>query len=190
MTTLDQQNALEKPVVPVAYFAFFDFASAPVRVCNFNQSVAWGGYDWLGMGALGSISQVSESDSLESSPVNFGLNVADPSVLALAVGPVEEYRGRRAKLYMCPLNDDYTLIDEPTLCWSGTMDMMSLGVAKESGNITLKCETAAYSLKRQPGLRMNAAQQKKRHPADTGFDFLTDLIATPAVWLSRRFQQI
>jgi hypothetical protein len=190
MTSTDQQAALEKAAVAHAYFAYFDFKSAAVRVSNFNQTVEWGGYEWLGMGTLGSISQITETDSLESSPVNFNLNVADPSLVALAIGPVEEYRGRVAKLWMCPLDENYALIDTPILCWRGRMDMMSLGVGQDSGNITLKCETAAFGLKRQPSLRMNAAQQKKRHPTDTGFDFLTGLIANPAVWLSRRFQQI
>jgi hypothetical protein len=44
-------------------------------------------------------------------------------------------------------------------------------------------------LKRQPALRLNAAQQKKRYPTDTGFDYLTDLIANPQVWLSKKFQR-
>lgn len=186
-----QQEALEKPVAHAAYFALFDFKSAPVRVSNFNQSVEWGGYEWLGMGALGSISEVTETDGLESSSVTFRLNVADSSLLALSVGPVEEYRGRRAKLYFSPLDENYTLIDDPVLCWSGVMDTMSVGIAATGeGGIELKCETAAYSLRRPSPLRLNAAQQKHRYPSDTGFDYLNNLIASPAVWLSRKFQQI
>lgn len=189
--TEDQIEALDKPVVPVAYFAFFDFKGAPVRVSNFNQTVEWGGHEWLGMGALGSISDVTETDGLESSSVTFRLNVSDPSLLALSVGPVEEYRGRRAKLYRCPLNDDFTLIDEPVMCWSGMMDMMSIGISEEGdGSIDLKCETAAYSLRRPSPLRLNDAQQRQRHPTDDGFKFLNGLIDSPQVWLSVRFQQI
>jgi hypothetical protein len=190
MTTPAQQAALEKAVVPVAYFAMFDFATAAVRVSNFNQSVDWGGYTWTGLGALGNISEVEESDGVESKSLNFTLNVAQKSLLSLAVGPVEEYRGRDARLYMCPLTENLQLIDTPVLCWRGIMDMMSVGIEGEEGQIILKCETSAHGLKRQPALRMNAVQQRAKYPTDTGFDYLNSLIAEPQLWLSRRFQSI
>lgn len=188
--TIEQQAALEQPVVAVAYFAEFDFKSAPVRVCNFNQNQSWGGHDWRGMGLIGSVSDVTESDGLESSPLNFTLSVADLTVLALAVGPVEEYRGRRAKMWMCPLDDKFHLVGDPVICWRGVMDMMTVGVDGGDGKIVLKCETSVFGLKRRPSLRMNAAQQKIRHPNDTGFAYQSDLISNPAVWLSRRFQKV
>lgn len=183
-----QQEALEKVVVPLVYFAEFNFASAVVRVSNFNQTVDWGGFEWLGVGSLGAISEVTETDGIESSPLNFRLNIANPSLLALSIGPVEEYRGRDAKLYMCPMDEQFRLIGTPELCWSGIMDMMSIGIEGEEGQITLKCETSAYGLKRQPSLRLNAAQQRKKYPTDTGLDYQNGTIANPAVWLSRRFQ--
>lgn len=188
--TTDQQAALEKPVVPIAYFVEFQFLSSTQRVCTFNQTVSWGGFDWLGLGTVGSISAVEESDGLDSKPLNFTLNVADPSLFALAVGSVEEYRDRPAKMYMCPLTPEYQLIGTPVLCWRGLMDMVSVGIDGDEGSIVLKCETSAYGLKRQPALRMNAAQQKKKYPTDTGFDYLNDLIARPQTWLSRLFQSI
>lgn len=188
--TTEQQLALERPEVPRAFFAEFNFLSDVVRVSNFNQTFNWNGHDWSGMGQFGSVSEVVESDGLESSALNFTLNIADPSLLALAVGPVEEYRGRVAKMYMCPLTEQYQFIGEPVICWRGIMDMMSLGVDGDEGQIVLKCETSAYGLKRQATLRMNAAQQKKKYDSDTSFDYLNDLITNPAVWLTRRFQQI
>lgn len=190
MTTAAQQVELEKPSIPVVYFAEFDFAGGKARLCTWNQTITWGGHEWLGLGSLGSISAVEESDGLEARPLNFTLNAADPNWLALAAGPVEEYRGRVAKLYMCPLTNQYQLVDTPVLCWSGVMDMVSIGVDGEEGQIVLKCETSAFGLKRRPSLRMNSAQQKKKHSADAGFDYLNDLIANPQTWLSKRFQQI
>ena len=189
-TSTNQQTALEKPVVPAAYFVEFQFASGTQRVCNFNQTVSWGGYDWLGLGTLGAISEVEESDGLEAKPLNFTLNAAQAEWMALAVGPVEEYRGLPAKMYFCPLNEQYQLIDTPVLWWRGIMDTVGVGIDGEEGSITLKCETSAYGLKRQPALRMNDAQQKKKYPSDRGFEYLNDLIARPQTWLSRSFQSV
>lgn len=186
----DQQTALEKAVVPIAYFVSLDFATGMLRLSNFNQSVDWGGNTWVGLGALGSISDVEESDGMESKSLNFTLNLADVAMKSLAVGTVEDYRGRAAKLYMTPLTENFALIDTPVLCWSGYMDLMSVGIDGSEGQITLKCENSVYSLKRLPALRMNAAQQRAKYPTDSGFDYLNGLASNPPVWLSRNFQSV
>lgn len=190
MTTVPQQTALEKPVASTAWFVELQFKSGTLRLCSYSQTFTWGGYDWLGFGAIGSISPIEESSGVNSRAMMFSLNVADSSLLALALGTVEDYRGQPAKLYFCPLSETGTLIDTPELCWRGIMDTAVIGVDGEQGQITLKCETSSYGLKRRPSLRLNAAQQKHRYPTDTGFDYLNDLIADPQVWLSKKFQQI
>lgn len=187
--TVDQQTALEKPVVRVAYFAEFQFVSGTIRVCTFNQTIPWDGFDWIGLGALGNISPVEESEGLESSAMKFTLNIAQLSFKALALGTVEDYRGRAAKLYGCPLNESYQLIDTPVQRWSGTMDLMTVGFEGAAGQIVLQCETSANGLRRRPTLRVNAAQQKAKYPTDTGFDLQKDLLARPSLWLSKNFQR-
>jgi hypothetical protein len=131
---------------------------------------------------------IVEADDLSARSVDFTLNAADPSWLALAAGAVESYAGRKAKMYRVPLNDQFQMVGEPERCWSGVMDMLTMGIEGESGSIVLKCETGAFSLKRGSTLRMNAAQQKQRYPEDTGFDRLAGLIASPALWLSKKYQ--
>lgn len=190
----DQQTALEQPVVRLVYFAEFHFLSGIVYVCSLNQTISWGGYDWIGLGQISSISAIEEKAGTSSAALNFQLNIAQAEWLSLAAGAVEEYRGRDAKLYACPLNTGFGLIDTPQICWRGTMDTMSPGITGKQGEATgvinLKCETSAHGLKRKSSLRLNAAQQKQRHPSDTGFDYLVDLLSAPAPWLSKRFQQI
>lgn len=190
MTTSAQQAELEKQSVRVAYFAEFAFQSGTQRLCSWNISFDWGGYTWSGLAQVASISAVEESDGMEARSLSFTLNGARPEWVALAAGPVEEYRGRDAKLYMCPLDEQYRLIGTPEPCWSGIMDLIALGLDGEQGQIVLRCETSVYGLKRRPSLRMNGAQQKKKYPSDTGFDYLPDLIARPQTWLSKRFQNI
>ena len=184
-----QQTELQKAVTRAVYFVQLEFASSTQYLCTANITLTWGGHDWLGFGTVGGISPIEESEGVESRALTFTLSVAQQSVLALAVGAVEEYRGKIAKMYFCPLDESFQLVGTPQLCWRGIMDLMAIGVEGEEGKITLKCETSAYGLKRQPNLRLNAAQHKKRYPNDTGFDYLNDLIATPSVWLSKKFQR-
>lgn len=189
MTTTAQNAELAKPLTRVVYFVQFEFVSNTSRLSTANFPITWGGYEWAGVGAIGAIGSIQESDGLESRPLNFTINSAQPSWIALAVGAVEEYRGRPAKLYMCPLDEAYQMIDTPVLCWTGIMDVVDVNYQGDGGTIKLKCETSAFGLKRRPSLRLNAAQQRKEFPTDTGFDYLTDLIADPGIWLSKRFQQ-
>jgi hypothetical protein len=193
--TTGQQSAVEAPVARVAYFLEMQFLSGTVRVCSYGATFNWNGYDWIGLGTVGNISPVEETAGLLSSAMMFTLNVAQPATLSLAVGAPEQYRGRPAKLYFCPLDVGGNLIDTPILCWRGTMDTSAVGVDGEAGQIVLKCETSAFTLKKLNALRLNDAQQSQRMsqqglPVDTGFQFLTNLIANPQLWLSRKFQMV
>jgi hypothetical protein len=187
--TTDQQTALEGATARGVYFVEFRFLSGTSRVCTANQVITWGGYDWSGLASLGDIGAVQESDSLDAKPLDFVLNAAKLEWLSMAVGSVEEYRGRDAVMYFAPLDDQFRLVGTPQRCWSGTMQTVTSSVDGEKGRIVLRCEGSAYGLKRRATLRMNAAQQKQRHPTDTGFDYVEDLIAHPVVWLSKNFQR-
>lgn len=190
----NQQLELQKPVTRFAYFVEFQFLSGTIYLSSLGQTVNWGGRDWLGLGALGNITAIDESLGTSSSALTFTLNVAKIEWLALATGNTNEYRGRDAKLYFCPVNEQFQLVDTPIICWRGTMDTQQVGIdgvqGDASGSIALKCETSAYGLKRKSSLRLNAAQQKQKYPTDLGFDYLTDLIANPDnnLWLTKRFQ--
>lgn len=182
-----QQTEVEKRVARVVYFAELEFASATLRLSTMLQKVSWGGYEWAGFGAIGSISAVEETGGLAPRALDFTLNIAQPSILALAVGPVEEYRGNLAKLYMCPLDEQFRMVGTPVRCWTGRMQTMSIQDEGKQGRIILNCETSAFDLKRASGLRLNAAQHKKKHPDDNGLDFQEDLKAKPSTWQSKRF---
>jgi hypothetical protein len=195
MTTLTtgQQTAVEQAVARTAYFLEMDFLAATQYVCNYNGTYHWNGVDWIGLGSVGNIAPIEETAGVLSSAMIFTLNVAQSTILGLAVGAAEQYRGRPAKLYFCPLDVNGLLIDTPAICWRGNMDTVSVGVDGEVGQIQLKCETSAFTLKRRNALRLNAAQQQQRMtrlglPADNGFQFLDGLIASPQLWLSIKFQ--
>lgn len=185
-----QQTALQQPLARAAYFLELQFSGGTSRLTSFNQSIDWGGYTWSGMGQVLSLSAVSSSEGADPRSITVTIAAAAPGMLALAVGPVEEYRGRIAKLYMAPLDAAYQLVGTPVLAWRGVMDTAAVSVDGEDGSVQIKCENAAYALKRRPALRVNAAQHKLRYPGETGLDYLTDLIANPQLWLSRRFQGI
>lgn len=191
--TPDQQTALERPDPKYVYFAEFHFASGIARLSTLNVNVDWGGYSWMGIGAIGSIDPIDESQGTAAKYLTFSLSLPQTEWLALALGPVEEFRGRDAKLYFCPIDDNYRMIDTPEQCWRGIMDQMPSGISggrdNPVGTINLRCETSAYGLKRQSGLRLTAVQHKVTYPNDTALDKLVDLCAKQYPWASIRYQR-
>lgn len=191
--TAPQQAALDKPHVKYVYFIELAFASLIWRGSSLNVNVSWGGFEWVGMGSVGKFGAVEHNQGTTASAIEFELNLADTNFVALGAGAVEEYRGRDAKLYFCPLDENFQLVGTPVICWRGTMDTMTGGVSGQredaSGALKLRCETSAYGLKRPPALRLNAAQHKAVHPNDTALDRLSALIAHPVPWLSVRYQR-
>lgn len=190
LLTSPQQTELEKPATRTVYFLELVFSGGTSRLCSWNKTLTWGGYDWSGLGQLLSLGNVDESEGADPRAITISIAAAQQEWLAVAIGPVEEYRGRAAKLYMCPLDESYQLVGTPALAWRGIMDTVNIGISGKEGGVQIKCETAAYALKRRPVFRINAAQHKLRHPGETGLDYLNDLIANPQRWLSRRFQAI
>ena len=188
--TVNQDNAFSQNFVNVVYFVELQFKSATAYLSTANFNIDWGGNTWLGFGEVGAISDVQQTESMETSSVTFTLNIAQLEWLAIALGDVDEYRGRVAKIYMCPLTSNYQLIDTPVLVWKGYMDTMGAGISGEEGSISLKCESSAYGLKRLPTYRLNKAQWAKYHPTDKSMEYVESLISSDFKWLSRRFQEI
>lgn len=182
-----QQAELEKAVTRTAYFISFEFAGNTSRICSADRTLTWGGFDWLGFGQVLNISTFEESEGAQARSLTFTIG-AQAAWLALAVGPVEEYRGHPVRVFMCPLDTGFNLIGTPALAWRGIMDTCVVGVDGDEGGVTLKCETSAYGLKRQPIFRVNAAQHKATYPNELGFDYLNDLLSNPQLWLSKKFQ--
>jgi hypothetical protein len=188
-----QQSALEQPLIRFAYFIEFYFATLTIRISTLSINVTWGGFEWVGMGSIGAISPIEQSQGTAASALTFELNIVQTEWLALAAGPVSEYRGRDAKMYFCPLDDAFQPLGTPVRCWNGTMDTITSGISgkrdQAKGGIKLKCETSAYGIRRPAALRLNAAQHKLMYPNDTALDRLTTLVGKQFPWLSVRNQK-
>ena len=87
---VDVATALAQQHVAIVSFAKLEFPSGTVYLHNSLGTYTWGGQDWLGVGDLGSISQVEE-----------GLDVRHPALLDrhrdVLVGVASEERDGQRK---------------------------------------------------------------------------------------------
>lgn len=191
MSAVDDQLASD--TVPAAYFAEFDFVGGVIRLTTWSVNITWGGFTWTGLGALAGISKVPTSERPQYPAVDFSLSVSNPSILGLARGNVENYRGRDANLYRYILTDDHTYLGEPELIWAGEMSQVRIDTGDgkgKSASIVLRCEQRGRAQRNSQSLRLVSGQQEQRFPGDTALRRKEELMAKPQLWLSKRFQQV
>lgn len=177
----------------VLFFIQFDFASGTMRRCTWSHALPWGGHEWSGLASVVSVSPIQQSEKLQYPALELGLNVANTGLLALALGPVAEYRRRPITLWLQVLDDTLQREGEPELFWSGLMDQVRVQTGDgqgQAGSISLRCEMPGRNGGAARSLRLNHAQHQLRAPGDTGLSRIEQLVGQPRTWLSQRFQRI
>jgi hypothetical protein len=160
------------------------------RYTTWPLSVEAMGHTWQGVGNLGSIGQLHESEDGAEEKLNLTLSPVDLGTRALALGDPNDYQDRPVRVYVAMVDvNTYQLSGAPVLRFAGVMDTLDLQRDGTNGTITLKCRTASYDVRSNPSaLRMNNAQHQARHPGERGFEYLTSLIGNQAIWVSKRLQ--
>lgn len=197
MLTLDTsaQTQIDANVRGVQWLVALDFASGMVRYTTNAVDITSGGYTWQGFGALVTVNDVRESEDGAPGDVTLGLSLVSTAMLAAAIGNVENYRNRSARLSLQLIGANFQPVGAPVARWAGYMNKVRIkrSTSKEgssSGTIEMVCSRAGANRSRAAtGLRHTHAQHILRFPGDNGFEYIQTLIEKPAVWLSKRFQQ-
>lgn len=175
------------------YLVEMQFASGTSRFTSWSHTLTWDGHTWLGFGSVLGISQLSEGERLEYPVVEVALNVANPAVLALALGNAAEYRKRPVIIRRGVLDDELRFVDLPEVVWSGQMDQARIKTGdgeNDEGGVAMRCEVPGRDGRGVQSLRLNNAQHQARWPGDTFLSRLERLQGQPVPWLSKRFQRI
>lgn len=180
--------------VPILYLIKLELTTETLYLTNWDQSIEWDGEIWQALNITPRVSNLSESSNLESQALDISLSPISSEMLSLALGQVDEYRGKPCSIYMAVLNDNFVPVGDPVLRWYGYMDTMTIATNADesgmSGAVNLRCETGMHSLGRLKTYRMNNAQQQARVPGDKGFEYVERLMSEPYTWLSVKFQQV
>jgi hypothetical protein len=169
------------------------FGTGTLRLTPFPLDVVAMGQTWKGIGTLGQVGEIRESEDGAAEKITLTLSPVDTSVLALALGNPSNYQDRPVRIWLALLDPNtYQMPGAPVLRFAGVMDLVKLprDADGKTGRIEMECVTAAYDVRANPaGLRLNNAQHQARYPGERGFEYVAGLIGAPSVWLSKRFQQ-
>lgn len=185
-------TAAAAPAVGVLYLVELDFLGGTLYLTNWPTNVTIGAQTYTGLGNLGDVSELKESEDGQTQKVELTLSQVSSTNLSLALGSVNGYQGRAARIYVALTDTNLSVTGSPVLRFSGWMNLVK--VRRENDNagvITLEIMTGGYDVRRNPAaLRMNDSQHQAVHPGELGFQYVADLIGKPQVWLSKRFQSV
>ncbi len=184
---------LAERALGVMFLVELEFESGTIRATNFPLDVTVRGVTWTGVGAVASIDPIRESEDGAGEKLSVGLSQVPAAYLAAALGRVEGYQGRAARVYVAVMDaTTMQIVGAPLLRFSGYMDLVRVE-REEGGPGKVVMELVTFSgdaRANASGLRLSNSQHQSEHPGERGFEYVTDLIGKPALWLSKTFQRL
>jgi len=164
--------------------------SGTARFTNWPLSLQVMGETWQGVGNLGSIGELHESEDGAAEKLTLTLSPVDIGTRALALGDPSEYQDRGVRVWIALLDAATLQISgEPVLRFAGVMDQMKIERDGATAKIAMDCRTASYDVRSNPAsLRTNDAQHQVKHPGERGFEYLNSMIGSPTVWVNKYLQ--
>ena len=131
----------------------------------------WDSQDWLGVGDLGSISQVEEGIDVSPYAITLTLSGLDSTISGAAL--TEDYFMRPVTVYMGVLDADDALIADPTQIWAGFMDQMNVSLGSDGGDaIQLIAESELSRFDVSRNLMYTNSAQQERYSGDLFFSHI------------------
>ncbi len=160
--------------------AEIDHPEGYVRAWTGIGTLRYGGFDWIGVGALGGVRGIQAASDIQ---------IVDHAYILTNIPPdYEEFvnakiKGRNAKTYLAFLSNANTVIDEPLLIGTTSLDTSVLTSAEDgSSTLALKGQSDLWQLEKPLNIALTSEEQKRRFPGDTGFDYVTKLTVQRIAW--------
>lgn len=175
-----------------------DFASGTLYYTTNAIDISARGHTYIGLSSLAEVAVITESENASAQKGSLYFALVNPAMLAATIGNVESYRGRPARLFLQLIDSNYQPVGTPVQRFTGYMEPVKVTRKRQSaegggftGRIELPLSRAGMARARNvQGLRLSDAQQQLKHPGDKFYEYMTGLIEKPALWLSKRFQEV
>ena len=178
----EQASAITADVVRPVVLVRLDFASGLVLVHSGVGTIEWGDDLYLGVGDLGSISQVSEGAELDRRTVTLGLTGIPTDTQDLVeTALVANYQGRDARIYLALLDENYQLIGFPRMTFRGRIDVCSVEIGN-TATVTVTVESRLADWDRARVQRYTNHEQQARFAGDLGMAFVSKMTELEIRW--------
>lgn len=168
-------------VVRPAMFFEGDFQGGFVRVWSGVGDFTWNTQTWTGVGALGGISDIEETDEVKAAGVTVALSGIAPEMIALALNSIRQNKDGR--LWFALLDGDTdVLLADPYLCFEGRLDVAEIDEGATTATVSIKYENRLVDLERARERRYTHEDQQLDFPGDRGFEYVAGLQDVQINW--------
>lgn len=171
--------AIQGGNVPYIVLVELDFVEGFVRMCNAGYAFQWNGYTWTGAGNLGTISAIEEGQDLQMYGCTLTLSGIASDVIAKCFGV--GYSGRKATIWIAPLDSNYNILADPVIVFKGKMDTMPISLG-ENSQVQVTIESKLVDWERPRVRRYNNEDQQAEFPGDKGFEFVPQMVEKQLLW--------
>lgn len=151
----------------------------PVYVHSGLGKITYGGNTYVGIGVLGSVSDHEESEALSAQPITFTLSGLDHLQVRTALNAAAF--GDQITLYEAFIDDAGTIIGEPLVIWSGSVDSTSISVGPES-SVSIVGQHDIADIDKMSGARWTDEDQQGRFSGDLCFQFIHNMPTLILMW--------
>ncbi len=155
------------------------FPSGTVYVHNGVGTKSFGGDDYLGVGAFGSISVLEDTTALDSKPVTLTLSSIVPEIIDAV--KTDDVFGRDADIYIGATDENQDLLGTPDNWFSGHMETVEVLIGKDDA-IAIRLQSRASRLNLRNNKRYTIEDHQIDHSGDLFFEFLSFLMDAEVLW--------
>lgn len=184
----EQAAALVGATVRVAMLTELQFASRTMRVWNGAGIITIAGYDWEGLGDMGSIDGLTQTREPTSSKVTMRLSGVNSEILTLAARSTEDVQGRPAYVWLQLFDGEWQPIGARLPIFAGRMQRITIQRSEASDLsggeriCALEVENVFAARSRPSAGRWTDADQQSRQPGDRFFQFVPAQREQKIIW--------
>lgn len=178
--TAQMLAAVTAGVVRPCLIAKITTVSGDLKLWNGRGDLVWGADTFAGVGHLGSVSSVNETQELRADKVTFTLSGIPQSLIATALSDMRW--GKPALLWVGMLDDNGALITDPYQIFAGLTDVPVMDEGADTATLSIVAENRLADLERPRVRRFTHEDQQLRDPTDLGFEYVAALQDAKIMW--------
>jgi len=150
-------------------FVALDFPSGILYAHNGQGTYSYGGNDYVGVGAYGSISVLNESVDIVDNPITLTLSSITTEIIEAIRN--DNIYGRDATISVGSINEHMELLGTPTVWIDGYMEKKALNIG-DTDTVSITIQDDSAKLNQRNNKRFTLEDHQAEHPGDLFLEFL------------------
>ena len=161
---------LQADNVLFAWIVAITFASGTLRMWSGVGDLVWGGDTYEGVGDLGNVSPITETEDMRAAGVELTLSGIPSALIGTAIG--DSRTGKDAKIWLGTFDESWQLDGDPAEAFFGRVDQVVVEDRGETATIIVQVESRWVGYEQPRERRFTHEDQISEYPGDLGFEFV------------------